>query len=123
MPRILERLMSIWRERRQSQLPVSVDRRHRRKSLREVDKELAERISDLEKTISMRRDDIFKRVVANDIQQVVIFQTFADTCTFKLRQGEFRMCKHPDHEAANTGVAKCHEELCPLILAAVKVMA
>ena len=71
----------------------------------------------------MRGDEISKRVVANDIQQVVDFSTFAEICPYKLRQGEFRLCKHPDHEAANTGVAKCHEELCPLMLVAVKAMA
>lgn len=95
-------------DRRKSDVPVSPDRR--RSGMKHADERLRHALERIQ-----RATKVLRREVANDIQQVVRFETFAEICTYNSRQGEFRLCKNPDHEAANTGIAKCNDELCPLM--------
>lgn len=51
---------------------------------------------------------------SNDIQQTVQFNTYADICRHRgSRDITVRLCRNPAHEAANTGIAICHEKVCP----------
>lgn len=53
---------------------------------------------------------------ANDGQQQVIFKTLADVCSHRgSREITVRLCRSPEHEAANTGVAVCAEPVCPIL--------
>lgn len=53
---------------------------------------------------------------SNDGQQQVIFQTLADVCTHRgSKEITVRLCRSPDHEAANTGVSICAEPVCPIL--------
>lgn len=56
-----------------------------------------------------------RREVANDIQQVVIFQTFSETCQHRHKNGIGLRCGHKEHEAADSGRAICNEEQCPFM--------
>lgn len=63
----------------------------------------------------------YKRIVANDIQQIVQFQTFASVCPDRgSEEITVRLCRNPGHEAANTGIAVCDEQVCPKINEALK---
>ena len=51
----------------------------------------------------------------NDPQQTVIFSTFREICRFATsKEFAVRFCRHPKHEAANTGMATCNESQCPI---------
>lgn len=112
-------------DRRKANRPVDKDRRGggtggKRK---EVEQRLYDAIDDLERTVSVKRDELLKRLALtadNDRQQVVIFSTFREICADKLDAGEHRLCRNPAHAAANTGIAKCDEQLCPRIDQALK---
>lgn len=53
---------------------------------------------------------------ANDIQNTVEFETFADICEHRGSKDIIvRLCRNPGHEAANTGIAVCAEKVCPII--------
>lgn len=53
---------------------------------------------------------------ANDIQHTVQFNTFAEICEHRgSRDITVRLCRNPQHEAANTGVAVCAEPVCPIV--------
>ena len=85
--------------------------------MKEADQRLHETLDRLERTVRMNRYDL-KRIVdvANDVQQTTIFSTFQEICEYHLQQGEYRLCRHRLHEAANTGMARCEEKLCPVML-------
>lgn len=114
MRKLLERLRGRFLNRRKAQEPITVERRSSQK-VRDVDARLHHAVEDLEQTLSARRDDWFKRV-ANDIQQEVIFSTFREVCSYKSGLGQYRICRHPKHSAANSGLAPCDEQSCPIIL-------
>ena len=99
--------------RRRLQQPVETERRKRLRP-REAETRLTNAISDLSKMVrSKTRDSV--RAVANDVQAVVKFMTFAEICTLRVPGVNVRMCRHPKHESANTGKAFCTEELCPVM--------
>lgn len=51
---------------------------------------------------------------ANDIQQTVQFFTYADICKHRgSKEITVRLCRNPAHEASNTGLAVCAEQVCP----------
>lgn len=51
---------------------------------------------------------------SNDIQQTVQFNTYADICRHRgSRDITVRLCRNPAHEASNTGIAICAEQVCP----------
>lgn len=104
-------------ERRKRNEPVSVDRRKLTR-LQSADKRLHEALRKLNESVRPKSDD--NRKVANDSQQEVQFATFRDICTFRLEAGQHRLCRHKNHEAANTGVAKCDEAVCPFMLGTAK---
>lgn len=108
----------LFGDRRTHDESVVVERRttHKRK---DVDDRLKNAVHDFEQTVRMRREDLFKRLAVNDVQQTVQFNTFRMICKHTLLAGEHRLCRHPDHEAANTGIAKCAEQVCPIMLAKV----
>lgn len=57
-----------------------------------------------------------EKIAANDGQQQVIFKTLAAVCSYRgSREITVRLCRSPDHEAANTGVAVCAESVCPIL--------
>ena len=112
---IVQRLKSLWFDRRRRNDPVSFDRRRRRSKRKEVEQRCADALDDFAQTTSMSRDDDLCKRVANDVQQEVQFDTFRAICRFQIRQGEYILCRNPSHEAANTGIAKCDEQLCPFM--------
>lgn len=77
---------------------------------------------DLNRTISMKRDDFMahigesKRLQA--IKGTVDWDSYHAICEFRSypKESLMRLCKHPEHEAANTGIAACKIELCPRLL-------
>ena len=126
MAKLLERLM-FWRgreDRRTKAIPVANDRRRKKMSIKEVDQKLGDAMDNLERTIRMKRDDFFNErvAVANDIQTVVVFKTFAEICRFRGSDSlTLRICRNERHQdAANSALAICNEEKCPLILEALK---
>ena len=121
MVRILSSWRKLWGNRRTHDEPVAEERRVKLKH-KEVYKRFDESMEHFDQTIRMKRDDFFRgeKFTANDSQQVVIFSTFREICAYRLTQGQYRLCKHPKHEAANTGVAKCEEQLCPALAAALR---
>ena len=53
---------------------------------------------------------------SNDGQQQVIFKTLAAVCSNRgSKEISVRLCRSPDHEAANTGIAICAETVCPIL--------
>ena len=125
MPSLIDKLRGIVGERRHTDKPVAEDRRSGKRSQRaQADQRLWDALDDLERTLGLREPkNGVKFVASNDRQQVVIFSTFRDICEFKLSQGIYRLCRHPAHEAANTGLAKCEEGLCPKLHVALKDIA
>ena len=121
MSRVLERLRSMIQDRRQNNLPVNQDRRKQSKS-KEAEKRLRDALEDFKETVRVRRpdDEVRRFLASNDRQQVVLFSTFRDICEFGIRAGEHRLCRHPSHEAANSGIARCDEAICPAIGLALK---
>ena len=125
MNRMFARIRALWNERRKRDIPVALERRGSgRKRRQEVEKRYDDAVADLERTVRMNRDDIFKNqtLVINDAQQVVIFNTYREICPAKGPEvGQYRLCRHPNHQdAANTALPKCEEEKCPLLLEALK---
>ena len=102
-------------ERRTRNEPVADDRRRKKIGLRESQELLHTAAKDLDQTVRIRRSD-FLKFSANDVQQTTIFSTFQEICEYHLQQGEYRLCRHRLHEAANTGMARCEEKLCPVML-------
>ena len=115
MSNLLERVKSLFNDRRTRNEPVAVERRakHKRK---DVDDRLRNAVEDFDQTIKMTREDFLEKFSANDIQQTTTFSTFRMICNFTLKAGQHRLCRHPKHEAANTGIAKCEEQVCPFML-------
>lgn len=119
MPNLIDRLRSFVGNRR-SGAPKPV-RENRREQRRNADERLQNALTDFERALGLKEppnDEKFN--ASNDRQQVIIFSTFRDICEFKLSQGGYRLCKHPAHEAANTGISKCEEGLCPKLHMALK---
>ena len=86
MNRMFARIRALWNERRKRDMPVSLERRGSGKKRRqEVEKRYDDAVADLERTVRMNRDDIFKNqtLVINDAQQVVIFNTYREICPAK----------------------------------------
>lgn len=103
-------------DRRKEKRPVSTDRRrggHIGKS-KAIQERLETALDDFERTVSIKRDDFF-RFSANDIQQEVQFDTFRAICRFRVNGGQYKLCRNSSHEAANTGIAICDEQLCPFM--------
>lgn len=99
--------------RRKVNVPVDQDRRGI--GLKEAKDRLKSAHDRLEEMVKQQTSPR-KREVANDIQHQVQFVTFRDICTFSgSKELAIRLCKHPKHEAANTGIATCDELLCPLL--------
>ena len=113
-------LLGWWTDRRQQQLPVQTDRRKPPKvGWKESARTLDAAIDRLQEQV--KRMNGAKRVVANDIQQVVLFKTFGAICQYRNDALKMRICRNPKHEdAANTALPKCEEEKCPLLLEALK---
>jgi hypothetical protein len=116
MANILDRMRKLWGERRLQKTPVSVERRYKLKR-KDVEQRYDESFDNFERTVRMKRED-FMKFSSNDRQQVVIFSTFSEICDKRLDAGIHRLCRHPAHPAANTGVARCEEQVCPLMAAA-----
>ena len=115
---LLGRIRSMWNlDRRKRQTPVATERRTRHKR-KDVEQRYTNAIEDFSETVRANRTDIVSKFSANDNQQVIIWSTFRDLCTHGLKAGEYFLCRHPKHEAANTGIAKCEQQVCPLIHAA-----
>lgn len=103
-------------DRRTRDEPVAVERREKKKpSYKEAHDRLHDAMKEFQRTVSVKRDELLKRS-ANDVQQEVQFETFRQICAYKVEAGEHRICRHPQHEAANTGIAPCDENLCPFML-------
>lgn len=116
MPPIKQMLLSLLRgERRHRQEPVASERRRVRITPKEAHERALRASEDLDRTVRLRREDLLK-LSANDVQQTVIFSTYREICEHRLQQGEYRLCRHPLHDAANTGMARCDEKLCPVML-------
>ena len=113
-------LLSWIGDRRREQRRVELERRKPPKtgwkeSARSLDNAI-DRLQD-----QLKRMNGYKRVVANDIQQVVLFKTFGSICNFRNDALKMRLCRNPRHEdSANTALPKCEEEKCPLLLEALK---
>lgn len=106
----LRRWIARLTDRRKLNIPVSIDRRA--PQAREIKERLDRAHERLLETVKKHTGEL-PRIAANDIQQVVIFSTFREICSFRLTAGEHRLCRHEKHEAANTGIAPCNEQLCP----------
>lgn len=104
-------LRSLFVDRRKNSKPVENERRKSRTELHEKNRELVEAIEGLKNATQK-----FESRVANDPQQVVLFHTFQMICKHNLEAGEHRLCRHKGHEAANTGIARCDEHLCPVMM-------
>ena len=116
MNRMFARIRALWNERRKRDMPVSLERRGSGKKRRqEVEKRYDDAVADLERTVRMNRDDIFKSQTINDRQQVVIFSSYRAICHAKGPEiGRFQICRHPDHpDAANASLLICDEDKCP----------
>ena len=113
-------LIGWWTERRQQNVPVHTDRRKPSKTgWKESTRSLDKAIDRLQGEI--KRFNGENRVVANDIQQVVLFKTFGDICNFRNDALRIRLCRNPGHgDSANTALPRCEEEKCPLLLEALK---
>ena len=113
-------LFSWLNDRRKEHLPVQVDRRKPRiTGWKESSKTLDAAIDRLQS--ELKRHNSYERVeVANDIQQVVVFRTFAAICKYRNDALQIRLCRNPRHQdAANTALAICTEEKCPMMLEAI----
>lgn len=119
MTRILDRIRSMLHDRRQQNLPVNADRR-KPTNRKQVEKRLLDAIDDFARVTKREEPPAERFVASNDRQQVVIFSTFREVCEFNLPAGEHRLCRHPEHEAANSGIARCEEAICPALNAALK---
>ena len=117
----LKRLFSRFRDRRQEDVSVPVDRRT--PNLKEAKERLRRQHAEFQDYVRRLTGDGTERkqfVASNDRQQVVVFSTFREICEHRLIAGEHRLCRHPEHEAANTGIARCDEAICPALNAALK---
>lgn len=101
-------LLRAVRDRRKSTTPVRDERR--RPGMKDADKRLGDSLDRLHEAVTPG-----EREVANDVQQTVRFSTFREICRHQVNAGQHRLCRHQSHDAANTGVAKCTEELCPIM--------
>jgi hypothetical protein len=113
MGKVFQRIIGLWKERRHHNIPVAVERRSQ-PTRREAKARVADALEDLERTVTNYRPDN-KEFSANDVQQEVQFTTFRAICRFKLKQGDYNLCRNPAHEAANSGIAKCEEQVCPFM--------
>ena len=113
-------LLSWIGDRRREQRRVELERRKQPKTgWRESARSLDSAIDRLQS--ELKRFNGNRRVVANDIQQVVLFKTFGAICQYRNDALKMRLCRNPRHEdAANTALTKCEEEKCPLLLEALK---
>ena len=116
----VRRWFSWLSDRRKIDVPADPERRRTKKLTRsqEADRRLDEAIERMNRTVRMTRKDFLYS--ANDMQQEVVFSTFSAVCRYALNAGEHNLCRHPLHEAANTGIAPCAEQACPIILTATK---
>jgi len=109
MTNLLRRLL----DRRRASFGTDTERR--RPSMKDADERLADSIQRMESTIIRRR----LPHSANDVQRVVLFDTFAEVCEFRYQNGN-TVCKHPEHEAHGTGISLCNEQQCPFARGKVK---
>lgn len=104
-------------ERRKEQRPVTNERRRdRRTRMQRSEESLLETTRVFDSAVRGKRDTLLRREAANGQNQVQ-FDTMQAVCPDAVRAGEHRLCRHPRHEAANTGIAVCDERLCPLLRA------
>ena len=83
-------------DRRKSEIDPSGDRR--KPTMEEAKARVDAALEDLERTIIGK-----KALPANDVQRHVQFDTFAEICEFRYKNGSLNAhCKHKDHEAAQT---------------------
>lgn len=104
-------------DRRKVDTPVATERRHGKMKIQEADKRLRDVVDKLEeRTVRMRRED-FLKFSANDSQQVVVFSSFQEICSWTGPQlGKIRLCRHDQHpDAANSQTAICEESKCPIM--------
>jgi hypothetical protein len=115
---MIDSFRRLFGNRRHRDEPVAVERRAKPPTRKEINHRLDNAVDDFERTVRMNRDDFFRgeKFTANDVQQEVIFSTFRSICRFKVEQGQFNLCRNPAHEAANSGIAKCDEQVCPFMV-------
>ena len=103
-------------DRRRRTEPVSEERRQPRQRMKHVDQQLDDALDGLTTMLGKRNPPTSKLRAMNDSQQTVIFSTFREICRFATSKDfAVRFCRHPKHEAANTGCASCNEGQCPLV--------
>ena len=91
---------------------VGVETNRRKPSMRDIDEQLFNAISDLEKTVITKRKPV---VVHDSPWNHVEFASFAETCQHRYQNGSLHaICKHPDHDGKGTGVAACNKVQCPM---------
>lgn len=106
-------LAALFADRRNRDVAVEIERRGARVRMKEADRRVKESMERLSKALKDR--GALKREVANDIQTVVHFPSFAAICKWRVPGVAMRLCRNPQHEASNTGVAECNEEKCPFM--------
>lgn len=62
MGKLLDRIKTIFHERRKDSVKVAVDRRHRPCTLKDADEAMYDAVEKLEQTARMRRDDFYDRI-------------------------------------------------------------
>lgn len=112
------------RERRHENTPVAFDRRNQPRRMKSSDAQerLDNAVQDLEQTVRLRTEDFLEpKKVANDSQQVVLWGPFQEICRFRGSDAlKIRLCRHSRHQdAANTELAICEENKCPILLEAI----
>ena len=119
MTRLLEVFGRFFDRRKRSE-PVVEERRQEpqrrqaRQRAKQADQQLDEALDDLTTLLGKRHSKPKARAM-NDMQQTVIFSTFREICRFATsKEFAVRFCRHPKHEAANTGMATCNEGQCPI---------
>ena len=107
-------LRRFFDRRKGDHVPVE-ERRKSRPTLQEAKDRVDHALDDLERTI------IGKKYSANDVQRHVQFETFAEICEFRYKNGgAHAICKHKEHEAHGTHIATCNEQQCPFTRGKVK---
>lgn len=104
---------------------VAVIKERRKPSLRESEDRLKVAISKLEETVRTKRQSFIDEgrtlSVMNGVKRIVQFDTFADICRHAgPKDFTVRLCRHPEHPASGTGIAKCDAEACPEMRKAIK---
>ena len=120
----------LGRDRRQTQRPVDVDRRHenpkeKRPTISQANERFLKSLGDFDETVARvkKNEGKTERVAVNDLQQVVLFPSLQQVCRFRGPDAlKVRLCRNERHQdAANTALSICEERKCPLILEAIGV--